>query len=351
MTARNPDEPRGDAPLISVIVPCFNVERYVTECITSILGQDLKQLEVVAVNDASTDSTGALLDGLARGDARLRVLHLERNAGLHVARAAGFKVARGLWIGFVDGDDRIEPAMYGALLARARDEHADIAICGSYHFGDVGKARPYKVRFEADECVQDGVLERFARLEFGSGVLWNKLYARRVVAPGMELPLHRRLDSGADHIVAIGCFSRSKRVALVKEMLHGYRVRTDSMSNVLRPDSGFSLLLDCHAASLHAYADEGPAVIAAIDMLYGRQYRFEDYRLKGPGEPVYAEQLRSALRMMADASPWSAYRLVHAFDQEGEAPVRSTVRYHLGALRVALRDTLAAIINGRWHSA
>ncbi|MBR0082236.1 MAG: glycosyltransferase [Clostridia bacterium] len=114
---------------ISVIVPVYNLEAYVSESIGSILRQTHADLEVIAVDDGSTDGSLAVLRQLAGTDARLHVLHQE-NGGVTRARLTGVRAATGEWIGFMDGDDRIEPEMYERLLQNALAYDADISHCG-----------------------------------------------------------------------------------------------------------------------------------------------------------------------------------------------------------------------------
>ena len=113
---------------ISVIVPVYNVEAYLPECIRSVLEQSMSDFEMILVDDGSTDGCPAICDAAAEQDDRVRVIH-QKNGGLSRARNAGLDAARGEWIGFVDSDDCIHPDMYEKLLAAAEKNDADMAIC------------------------------------------------------------------------------------------------------------------------------------------------------------------------------------------------------------------------------
>lgn len=115
--------------LISVIVPCYNIAPYIESCVKTILQQTYTSIEVILVDDGSTDGTADILDRLALMDARIRVIH-QPNGGVTRARFAGIEAAKGDWIGFVDGDDAIEPDMYERLLENAHKYGADISHCG-----------------------------------------------------------------------------------------------------------------------------------------------------------------------------------------------------------------------------
>lgn len=117
------------APLISVIIPAYNIAQYVEKTIASVLAQTYGRLEVIAVDDGSCDETGEILDRLSASVHRLRVIHKE-NGGVTSARLRGLKEAAGEWIAFADGDDYLEPQMYERLLGNALQYGADISHCG-----------------------------------------------------------------------------------------------------------------------------------------------------------------------------------------------------------------------------
>ncbi len=115
--------------LVSIVIPCYNVEKYIQKTVESVLLQTHKKIELILVDDGSSDGTSAILDELANQDSRIKVIH-QGNGGVTSARFAGIDVADGEWIGFVDGDDVIEPDMYEKLLKNAVEYNADISHCG-----------------------------------------------------------------------------------------------------------------------------------------------------------------------------------------------------------------------------
>ena len=110
---QEPEMSRKAVP-VSVIVPVYNTERYLAKCLDSIIAQTMRDIEIICVDDGSTDSSLEILTAYAGKDARIRVIHKE-NGGLVSARKAGIKAARGTYIGYVDSDDWIEPRMYERL--------------------------------------------------------------------------------------------------------------------------------------------------------------------------------------------------------------------------------------------
>ena len=128
-------------PLISVIVPVYNIKEYLTRCVTSITGQSYEKLEILLVDDGSTDGTGVLCDELAEQDQRIRVFHKE-NGGSSSARNLGIQNATGEFLGFVDSDDYIETDMYERLVEGIMNSGAEIAQIGRDEVDEAGRKLP-----------------------------------------------------------------------------------------------------------------------------------------------------------------------------------------------------------------
>lgn len=116
-------------PLISVIIPAYNIENYIERCMESVCRQTYRNLEIIVVDDGSKDQTGTVIDRMAQKDSRIIPIH-KMNEGVSAARNTGLDRARGEYIGFVDGDDFIEENMYEFLLKNAQKYQADISHCG-----------------------------------------------------------------------------------------------------------------------------------------------------------------------------------------------------------------------------
>lgn len=121
-------------PLISIIVPIYNIEKYVSKCIESILQQTYQNIQIILVDDGSLDQSGIICDKYAALDCRIEVIH-QCNQGLVVARKSGLKIARGEYIGFVDGDDYISHDMYDKLLKEIQQNDADFVHSGFWQNG------------------------------------------------------------------------------------------------------------------------------------------------------------------------------------------------------------------------
>lgn len=165
--------------IISIIVPVYNLEGYIQHTLDTLFAQTHKELEVIAVDDGSTDRTPQILDDYAVHEPRLCVIH-QANGGVSAARNAGLAVASGDYISFLDGDDEVEPTMYERLLANLLKYDADISHCGILTEGLDGKTRYFH---------NTGVLEVHSReeglLEILKGQkvepsLGNKLYRKEL---------------------------------------------------------------------------------------------------------------------------------------------------------------------------
>ncbi len=165
-------------PVISVIVPVYNVEKYLEKCVQSVLAQTFKEIEILLIDDGSKDASGRLCDQYALKDGRIRVIHKE-NGGLSDARNRGIMEARGDYLSFIDGDDYIEPDMLGSLYDNLIRENADVAMCGIFsEYAD----RIQRTYPNDEYIVLDGIQAAGLVLE-GNKVsvnAVNKLYKREI---------------------------------------------------------------------------------------------------------------------------------------------------------------------------
>ena len=121
-----------EIPLISLIVPVFNVEKYLKRCLDSLISQSYKNIEIILIDDGSTDESGKICDRYAKEHSNIiKVLHQE-NQGLSMARNAGLDIAIGEYIGFVDSDDYVEPKMFERLYNNLLESNADISVCSFF---------------------------------------------------------------------------------------------------------------------------------------------------------------------------------------------------------------------------
>lgn len=204
--------------LVSIILPVYGVEKYLPECVESLLVQTHNNLEIILVDDASPDNCGAICDSYAARDSRVRVIH-KKNGGAASARNAGLDAARGEYICFVDSDDVVEPDYVQTLLDTLGD--GDMAMCGFYFLSRSG-SRPEKVVPGSYDRV--GFMGRFLK-DWCCALLWNKIFRREAIGDLRMEEGHRVDDEFFTYQVALNC----RRVAVTKECLYHYRLRGSSV--------------------------------------------------------------------------------------------------------------------------
>ena len=216
--------------LISLIVPVFNLENYLNKCIGSIISQTYKKLEIIIVDDGSTDQSGQICDSWAERDRRIRVIH-DNNRGLVVARKRGLAIAHGKYIGFVDADDYIEQDFVGAMFERIVETQSDFVDCGIM----IG-SKPVNIhQRESINLEQDRkhYVDLFCQQRSNS--LWmahslcSKLFRHNVIRKGyMEVP--DDASCAEDSTCTLACLMFCKRIAFVDRALYHMTERSGSIS-------------------------------------------------------------------------------------------------------------------------
>ena len=179
-------------PLVSVLLPTYNTLRYLPRCMDSVLAQTYPNLEILCMDDGSTDGSGAYLDRVAETDSRVRVIHFTENQGVPSARNRAVDEARGEWLFFMDSDDWIDPDYIGALVRHALETGLDVVSNANYRYeyDDPAKSKPAEVKFvqpdKAAYC-DPHVIQRELL-----PVVWLRLYRRSfLLENGVRFPLLR----------------------------------------------------------------------------------------------------------------------------------------------------------------
>ena len=218
-------------PIISVIIPAYNIEGYLGRTLDSVSAQTYKNLEILIVNDGSTDHTAEVIEDYTKKDSRIRGIHKE-NGGVTSARLRGIHEASGEWIGFVDGDDVLEPWMYEKLLSNAVKYHADISHCGYQMVLPSGKVRLYHDTKEI--IVQDhqrGIVDLLTCQKVEPGI-WNKLYRADLVKSVMaSFGMNTEIKNTEDLLMNFYLFRASQRSVFEDVCPYHYIVRQDSAAN------------------------------------------------------------------------------------------------------------------------
>ena len=166
-------------PLISIIVPVYNISQYLERCINSIVAQSHKNIEIILINDGSTDDSGQICDLYKEKDKRIRVVH-KTNGGLSNARNTGLSIMKGEYVGFVDGDDFIDKYMYETLLNAMLENNADVVQTGYRHTDEHGRIADTQTFKEAMyNSLADMFYAFFEKQNIHVGV-WTKLYKSKI---------------------------------------------------------------------------------------------------------------------------------------------------------------------------
>lgn len=216
-----------DAPLISVVVPIFNVQDYLRECIDSILGQTYKNIEIILVDDGSNDDCPQICDEYKLKDERISVIHKE-NGGLSDARNKGLEFSTGEYICFIDSDDYIDCKFIEKLFKLVIENGSDIAICSYYKTSESSVC----IDEQEKECVElYGGEEIISRIFLDNYlkyiVAWNKLY-KKSLFKGISYPVGLIHE---DEATTCQLFFSARKVVLTNSKLYFYRIRESSITN------------------------------------------------------------------------------------------------------------------------
>lgn len=295
--------------LLSVIVPVYNIEDCLERCVNSIRSQTERNLEILLVDDGSTDGSGALCDRLAKEDRRIRVFHKE-NGGSSSARNLGIERARGEWLGFVDSDDWIDPEMYALLLQEAAGRGADIAQASRDEIDEDGNRRPDVCA--PPEAVTFCPAEDFLRellLHRGDCSFCTKL-VRRSLFDGKRFP-EGRLNE--DFRLLVEMLSEGAGVCILPQQMYHVFYRLGSNTRKKDPDDFSRVFLDIvdNADFVEELVGRRYPQLKAEAVRFGLFQRL-DYLLHIPigrmtsKDPFYRNVIRYLRRHVRDTltNPW-----------------------------------------------
>ena len=212
--------------LISVIVPVYNASKYLNRCIDSILGQTYTNLEVILVDDGSTDESPAICDSYGEKDNRVKVVHKE-NGGVSSARNAGLKVASGEYVAFVDCDDSIDKNMYELLAGIMERENVDLAICDDYRHENnkIMTKSKHPSGIVSKETVDDRLV-LISATDVNICAPWNKLYKRALI----DFEFDTNVNWGEDQLFNYKYISKIDKMYYLDRQLYHYYVYSTSLS-------------------------------------------------------------------------------------------------------------------------
>lgn len=202
-------------PFISIVVPVYNVKDYVSECLLSLIGQSYEQIEILVVDDGSTDGSGEICDEFAKNNARLKVFH-KKNGGLSSARNYGIKKAKGEYVCLVDSDDWVKKDFVARMVEAAEREDADMVVCG---YND---CVPKQKIMSGENATVKLLLEQ-ENMEI---IAWNKMYRRSL----FEDVFYPDGENYEDNLTTYKLLSKAGKVVYLSESLYVYRERAGSIT-------------------------------------------------------------------------------------------------------------------------
>lgn len=227
---------------ISVVVPVYNVEKYLDRCVESILVQTFQDFELILVDDGSPDNCPQMCDNWAERDSRIRVIHKE-NGGLPDARNYGINAACGEYITFVDSDDWVEKEFLETLYQGMIQNNADVVQCNYQQvYGEKKIERCFAPRELDEEAIQDHLIVGMAndKLEIMSNTRWNKLYRAELVKKAINL-CDVAISMGEDYLMNFAVFGYCKKIVILDTPpLYNYFFNEMSISSIYHPKNKYS---------------------------------------------------------------------------------------------------------------
>jgi glycosyltransferase involved in cell wall biosynthesis len=249
-------------PKISIIVPIYNIERHVEQCIASIISQTITDLEIILVNDGSTDNSGEICDQFASIDKRIRVIH-KKNGGLSDARNKGIESAKGDFIGFVDGDDFIEPKMYETLYNLNIKHSADISTCkiSTIRNNKTSKEKKYTNKttifnsYEAIKFMYGGKLTGYSAC--------NKLYSSKLFEE-IKFPNNRIFEDAA---IMYKLYDNANKIVQIDWPFYNYVYREQSITHSKFSEKRFDIVKN-YCETTEFMKQKYPNMCEMLDVMY-----------------------------------------------------------------------------------
>ena len=334
--------------LISIIVPCYNLEKHIAACLDSALAQTFADWELIAVDDGSTDSSGAILDRYAEADPRIRCIH-QPNGGVSSARNAALAQARGELLLFLDGDDALTPAMLEKLYARM-DAETDIVCCSCVAFSEEENLESPRHFLSGDREMRsmrekeplflqlhdDRIGQAPGRVYTAIGVPWGKLFRAELLRDhDLRFPPLRRMQ---DNIFNMYAFTMARKIVYLDEPLYRYRI-DHGAANRVTPEQRLSVLQERDKY----YEAHGSSATPAM---YAERYR-EKLRYLGASCKYYTRSLPRSEARAAIARLCVQPVYDRAIRQKPPCPIPPRYRLIRALARLRLYGPLTAISAAR----
>lgn len=231
--------------LISVILPCFKVEKFLDKCLNTLVNQTYNNLEIILIDDGSPDNSPKICDEWAKKDNRIKVVHKE-NGGVSSARNKGVEIARGEYIGFVDPDDYVDLTMYEKLINSAIENNSDVVFCGYNEVieGRIVPAEEYNLHKLIEHDVSVYFYKKKNSLVYGS--IWRGIYRKSLIE---DIKFDINFKCGEDLYFNIEVINKKPKISIVDEKLYYYLKNPNSCVNTYRPKDYKNVIIQSDKAA------------------------------------------------------------------------------------------------------
>ncbi|MBQ3347999.1 glycosyltransferase family 2 protein [Candidatus Saccharibacteria bacterium] len=256
---------KSNEPLISVVIPIYNVEDYVSMCVDSVRRQSYENLEILLIDDGSTDRSGEICDEIVKLDKRVKVFHKE-NGGLSDARNVGISKARGEILALVDGDDKVESEYIRIMYDKMYETGADVVVCGYDE----------EVPREKNITGRKAALNLLLKQKNYDIVAWNKLY-RKELFDNILYPAHEKHE---DSLTTYKILAKADKVAYVPEKLYHYVSRGGSIMNEAKINDRLEMRLRAAKEAARYFEGDNDLTQAAEIAILTSHFAFLDAAIR-----------------------------------------------------------------------
>lgn len=227
----------GQTPLLSIIVPVYNVEKYLDQCIQSIILQEYKNIEILLINDGSTDESKSICEYYKSIDSRIIFIDKPKNEGLVRARKTGISIASGEYIGFVDSDDYVQKEMFSSMIDKAIQHDADIVVSGHKELLNTSVIDTMQNKISDGFYSKNDIIKYIYPYMMYTGTfsdigifsyLWNKIFKKNIIYQNL-LSINDNIAIGEDAACAYSCMIDANKIYILNNTLYMYRQRIGSM--------------------------------------------------------------------------------------------------------------------------
>lgn len=216
---------------VTVIVPVYNTSKYLRRCLDSLVNQTLKEIEILVINDCSTDNSKDILEEYQKKYENIKVFHNKINKGIGYNRNLGVQKANGKYLSFIDSDDWVDETMFDKMYGKAIKDNNDIVICNFYKMlevnNDLSEMEINVINSKYDNTTLNKSPDLLLNVNLAP---WNKLYKKELFTNDVKFPENLKYE---DAIVVIKTLSRAKKIGIVEDKLNYYLVRSKSETTIM----------------------------------------------------------------------------------------------------------------------